>query len=164
MTAGKRDLRVTPKEKSVLATIYKAVVAATQLAAQAIAFGLLHGTALRVTSLVIAAIGVIGVYKIPNAPKEVVAGTQELEGRLADLENVVPDLPGLIDAIGDVVQSGITKVLTTVPPPQVIVADPAIAPAPVTTPPPILNQVVDPPTAATKPTPHHRRSASEEQR
>lgn len=136
--------RMTPKDKTVLATMYKALVAACQLGAQAIAWGLLHGTALHVTSLVIAAIGLIGVYKVPNAPKEVVAGTADLEARLHDLENVVPDLPDLVDAIGKVVEGGITKAFTTAPPPQVTVVAPA-APEQTEGAPIDLNRVTDPP-------------------
>lgn len=49
-----------------LATVRKAGVALVAVAGEALALGLLHGTAQNVAQLVIAAAAAIGVYAVPN--------------------------------------------------------------------------------------------------
>ena len=43
--------------------------AAVAVAAEALALGLLHGTAQNIAQLIIAAAGAVGVYAVPNTPK-----------------------------------------------------------------------------------------------
>jgi hypothetical protein len=50
-----------------LSTIRKALVAATTVAAELIALGVLHGTALTTTQIALSVAGAIGVYAVPNA-------------------------------------------------------------------------------------------------
>jgi hypothetical protein len=45
----------------------KAAVAVVAVAGEALALGLLHGTAQSIAQLVIAAAGAVGVYVVPNA-------------------------------------------------------------------------------------------------
>lgn len=52
-----------------LAQVRKALVAVIAVAGEALALGLLHGTAQNIAQLVIAGAGAIGVYALPNAPK-----------------------------------------------------------------------------------------------
>jgi hypothetical protein len=47
----------------------KALVAVVAVAGEAVALGLLHGTAQNVALLIIAGGGALGVYAVPNKPK-----------------------------------------------------------------------------------------------
>lgn len=52
------------------AEIRKAAIAVLGVIAQAVALGVLHGTALHYAQVVLAAATAAGVYVAPNAPKE----------------------------------------------------------------------------------------------
>jgi hypothetical protein len=103
--------RITKGERNALSYIYKSLVAAAGLAGQAIAFGLIHGTALHVTSLVLAGLTLVGVYRVPNAPLPVKEATADLEARIAQLEAAVPGLDDLAQAMGHVVAEGLKRVI-----------------------------------------------------